>query len=155
MSLLDQFRAHRDRVMADQERDLPVPRYSSPQVLVRIRPLDDDSYQAALKRAGTTPDARIDHAAQLVAQACVGVYLRDPDTGSIEPASGDGTIPTFLDATVAPLVGAEVGEPVQLVRQLFVTDADVAAAGDAVLDFSGYGRRIALRAVMGESPATP
>ncbi|WP_108665146.1 hypothetical protein [Euzebya rosea] len=156
MSLLEEFVRHRTEVLDGLVRDLPVPRYSRPQVLVRVRPLDDDTYLEASERAGSTDSDRIDYAARIVATACVGVYLHDPTTGVTEPACADGgDPPTFTDGRVAPLVGAETGGAVELVRALFATEADIAAAMDAVLGFTGYGRRIALKAVAGKSPATP
>lgn len=155
MSLLDSWRERRAEILSNQRRDLPVPRYHDPEVVLRIEPLDDETYRTSLGKIGVGAEDRIAHAARVIAAATVGIYLRDVD-GRFEPAAPDGQpAPRFDDGTAAALVGAEFGEPAQLVRALFVTDADVAVAADAVLEFAGYGRRLALEMVAGESPATP
>lgn len=140
-TMLGSLRAMRDQVAEELFVDLKVPRYPA-DVVVRFKPLPQPQIRRALdaaeKRKGD-PDARVKAHAEMLVDACLGVYMLDASGkfGSVDLEHPDLEPPKF-DERLAELLGVEAKSQVETARALYLTDGDVIGTANKLIEFSGY-----------------
>lgn len=151
-SPLARLREARERAQAALHIDLPVPRLE-PTLYVRYLPLAtdllselDDRRTKELGDPKTRTSANIMHGARTLAAACAGLFTVD-EQGA--PVGDPDTWPRF-DAELAEALGVGFVNAALVVRALYLTDGDLTATGNKVVEFSGYSRDLQARTDSGE-----
>lgn len=142
-SALGSLRDRRRKAVDALFLDLAVPRYDPP-VFVRYKPLTD-ARMAAIndrfsKAAKKDPEANLRANATALADACVGVFevTADGQEVSVDPDDRGGDWPRF-DDRLGALLGLEgTTSALQVIRTLYLTDADVNATSAKLAEWSGY-----------------
>ena len=124
--------------------DHPVPRYSDPQIFIRLLPVVAKKLNAGVKKREVQGkrDEKIDWQllanCDLLVECCDGIYAIWPDAPD-DKVSLDGADnwSKFDERTAIALgVEQEAQYPDAVVRKLFFTDGDLISAANALLEWS-------------------
>lgn len=138
-SRLTSLRARRQAAVKELHADLEVPRLDPP-VYVRFRPVTQAETETVTKRFAKSKDKdkTVLINAVLLAQACQGVFeVIDGEEVSIDDQDRHGDWPKF-DDTLAELLGVEATKASDVVRALYLTDADVISTAVKLAEWSGF-----------------
>lgn len=152
-AVADAFARLEAQARAEITRSIRVPRWDPP-IGIKVRPLTEDEYVDSLRtRDGAqTAGKRLLHAADLLARACIGIFLQvgKDRRVALNPEDPDGEWPTF-GAGLRPFLGRDCGdEAASWVIGLFRTEPDVIAAADELVAWSGYGNKQVKERLAGE-----
>lgn len=152
-SQLTSLRDRREQARKRAHLDLAVPGYDPP-VYVRFRavtPEVSERLQAMHDKAKAT-EKTLRICSAMLAEACVGVFEVDPDSGaevSVDPDDREGRWPRF-DERLAGLLGVEAGKAAAVVEALYVEKMHVLAVADELTRWSMAGDEELRRATQGE-----
>lgn len=155
-SILARIAERREEIVNNLHLDLPVPRWTDPEIVVRYRPVEHAvvrSKEAELEKAkpNKRPALEVDLNADLLIRYCVGVAARiDGQEYSLGP-DPKGDLTRFDPDLAAALRLPEDSSAREVVRSLFVTDGDLLSAARALVEWSGYQEAQADEALEGES----
>lgn len=121
-SILSELRAERQALTHKRTLDLPVPGYQ--RMVARYKAIDyaiiDKIEARARKSQG--PMADLNAAADVLAQTCIGIFLRE-DNGELLPLNEQlerwGDDPIRYDARLAEAVGVEPGKARTIIHNVF------------------------------------
>jgi len=132
---LARLRAEREKIKEELFLDLRVPRYEVP-LFVRYSPVQQSTAKRVHDRAKKSNDseASVIANAQLLAEHCVGVFEMDPQG---DPIGDPEDWPKF-DRTLAEYLGADTNRAADVVRLLFLTDGDIMATVQRLMEWSGF-----------------
>ncbi len=134
-SALAGLRDRRDAARKKLHLDLAVPRLDPP-VYVRFAPVPQERITRVARqhKDSKARDVEVVVNAVHLASACIGVF------GEVDgkPEGDPDSWPRF-DAQLAEILGLPADtRPVDIVRDLYLTDGDVLAIGSRLLEWSGY-----------------
>lgn len=122
--------------------DLQVPRWNDPEIFVRFGPIDVTLTETVVekRRKSKVPEWSILANADILAQACVGIYAcleGDQETKySLRVGDENGSWTKF-DPDMATALGSVLQGASDVVRALYLTDGDLLEAARQVTDWSG------------------
>lgn len=167
-SPLANLRQRRDEIAAEQVLDLPVPRWSDPELVVRYRPGEHRRMRNALDKIEKAPareraEVEVTMNTDLLIHACLGVFARiggrpyvctGPDEWTPIPTDDEGT-PVYDDwdgfsPHLAATLGAATESARSVVSAMFLTDGDILATAGKLMQWSGYQEAEADEAILGE-----
>lgn len=157
-SILGGMAHRREEIIQASTKDLPVPRWTDPEVFVRFRPVDHGLIrkgQVAVDKATDRDKAKreVEVNSDVLVAGCVGVYaLIDGTEYSLRPDDFEGEMTRF-DADLAANLGLDNPETAtarQVVKGLYMFDGDILSTAGAVIRFSGYVEKEATERVSGE-----
>lgn len=144
LSILDQLGARREQIVTGELLDLPVPRWTDPEIWVRYRPAEHPVIRNLQTKAEKAPNkerfsTEFNSNADLLIKYCVGVFAKvDGQEYSLRPGDHKGDLTTF-DHDLAANLGLHEGATArQTLKALFITDGDVVAHAQRLIDWSGY-----------------
>lgn len=144
-SLLSKLRAQRDAIGRDLETVLDVPgHHGLLAVKYRLLPFRRVN-QMTEATGGGDPNAELNTAAELLAEACAEILVRDPDTDALLPLDPDHG-PTRFDAHALRLFGIEVpagAKPRDVVRLIFNRDYAVMSVQSDLVDWMRASHAVA------------
>ena len=138
------LKARREELVKNLTLDLRVPRWDSPELWVRYRPVDATKLTASVERRQKTKtnDQSILLNADILVESCVGIYARHPDFPGQELSLREddpfGKLTRF-DPDLATSLGIPdaLGVTAAMVcRKLYLTDGDLVDAATQVLEWS-------------------
>ena len=138
-SILGGMKARREAILASSYKDLPVPRWTDPEVFVRFVPVDHGLIrkgQVAVDKAPANLKAKreVEVNSDLLIAACSGVYaLIDGREYSLRPDDYEGEWTSFDEDLAANLGLDEAVTARQVVKALYMWDGDIlSTAGEVV-----------------------
>lgn len=134
-SALSGLRARRDAARKKLHLDLAVPRLDPP-VYVRFEPVPQERLTRIARqyKDSKARDVEVVMNAVHLASACIGVFAEVDG----QPEGDPDSWPRF-DADLAEILGLPAStSPVDIVRDLYLTDGDVIATGTRLVEWSGY-----------------
>jgi hypothetical protein len=156
LSVLGQLKDRREQILQKEHLDLPVPRWSDPEIIVRYKPVPHRYFAAGQKivekavgkdKAKVEVNANID----ILIQGCTAVIARlDGQDYSLHPGDPKGDFTTF-DPDLADNLGlGENATARETVMALFIVDGDIMSHAASLARFSGYREAEADEGVSGE-----
>lgn len=156
LSFLASLKERRQEILEEQTLDLPVPRWTDPEIVVRYKPVEHTMIRNGQARVDKAPKAdkarvEVDANTDLLIRACVGVIAKvDGREYSLRPGDPHGE-PTVFDTDLAANLGLDDRATARaIVRALYITEGDILAASSKVVEFSGYREAEADSRVEGE-----
>jgi hypothetical protein len=136
--------ARRQASLDKQILELQVPRWEGIDIWVRYKPLPHKDIRGAIFAVENAKkdkaQVELDKMTGLLVKACVAVYeKRDGKELSLSPKSADGEF-TVFDPDLADALELPEYErsAVQTCQNLFITDGDLNAHSNQLIEFSGY-----------------
>jgi hypothetical protein len=157
LSVLDNLATRRQQIREDLTEDIPVPRWTDPEIVVKFAPIDHDDLNKARTvvtkaQRGARSVAEIHANCDILIKACKGVVaVIDGEEYSLRVGDRNGE-PTLFDPDLAAALGLD-GENAtarQTVRALYLTDGDIIATADRLVRWSGYRLQQVDRELEGE-----
>lgn len=161
VSLIGDLGRRRDEIIKAQVLDIRVPRWTDPVIVVKCRPVEHPQIRGLLMRVEKAKpkdraEAEVDANADLLIRGCIAIVaiLDDGKEYSLRPGDPHGE-PTLFDEDLAHNFGLHdrLGrKPTarDVVRALFITDADIITAANSLAEFSGYKTQDADDELVGE-----
>lgn len=156
LSILDQLHARREEIRESDHLDLPVPRWTDPEIIIRYKPVEHAVIRAAGARLEKAPrrdqyELEVSMNADVLIRGCVAVIARlDGREYSLRPGDPEGPFTAF-DQDLARNLGLdEAATAREVVRTLFITDGDVLSHAQSLGEFSGYREAQADEGIAGE-----
>jgi hypothetical protein len=157
LSVLGHLKERREQIKQSATTDLPVERWTDPEIFVRFKPVDHGIIRAGGNRvesAQPKDKARIEVEvnSDVLIRGCVGVFARiNGKEYSLRPGDPRGDWTKF-DADLAENLGLnEDSTAREVVKALYIFDGDIMSTAAKVAEFSGYRDKIADEEVSGES----
>jgi hypothetical protein len=139
---LKSLAAKREALKENLYLDLQVPRWSEPEIFVRYGPVDMTLTENVVekRRKSKIPEWSILANADILAQACIGIYAcldEDYETKySLRSGDENGSWTKF-DPDMADALGSQLQGASEVVRALYLTDGDLLEAAKRVTEWSG------------------
>lgn len=156
LSVLGQLKERREQILQTEHLDLPVPRWSDPEIVVRYKPVPHRYFAAGQKLVDKTTGkdkAKIEVQANIdvLIQGCTAVFARlDGQDYSLRPGDPKGDFTTF-DPDLAENLGLGDGATArETVMALFLVDGDIMSHAASLAKFSGYRETEADEGISGE-----
>lgn len=156
-SILGYIEKRRGEIAEATHLDLPVPRWTDPQIFVRYRAADYAvvrALQARPDRAakGQQFNVEFESNMDLLLKYTEAVYARiDGQEYSLRPGDPRGTL-TVFDADLATCLGLPANSTGRVImRELFITQGDIVSHVTAFVEWSGYKEAEADDDLSGES----
>jgi len=160
VSLIGDLGRRRNEIIQAQVLELRVPRWTDPVIIVKCRPVEHAQIRGLLMRVEKTKpkdraEAEVEANADLLIRGCIGIVaVLDDHEYSLRPGDPHGE-PTLFDDDLARNLGLHDGlgrKPTarDVVRALFITDADIISAANSLAEFSGYKTQDADDEIAGE-----
>jgi hypothetical protein len=157
LSVLQQLKNRHEEIKQNDYIDLPVPRWSDPEILVRYQAVDHGVIRKGGQEvdkapARRKPDTEVNANCDVLARACVRVFARiDGEEFSLKPGEPRGDFTKF-DRDLAENLGLDPDQSSarQVIRKLFFTDGDILSHAQKVAEFSGYREQEADEGLSGE-----
>ena len=144
LTVLGSLKQRRADIAQGAVLDLPVPRWSDPEIFVRFRPVEFTEIDKIQKRLERIPKGK--RAAEEVAsnidlliRGCVAVFARlDGQDYSLRAGDHKGSLTTF-DPDLAENLGlTEDATARDVVRELYIADGDIINTSRKLVEWSGY-----------------
>lgn len=156
-SILSQLGERREQIRMRETLDLPIPRWSDPEIIVRYRPIEHAQIRRAQQAVEKAPkrdqfEAEVNGNIDLLIRGCDSVVARiDGQDYSLKPGEPKGEFTKF-DKDLAENLGlAEDATARQVVRKIFFTDGDIMSHAAGLVQWSGYRETEADSELAGES----
>ena len=148
LSPLDQLKARREELLAEQIFDIPVPRWLNPTLQLQIKPVDHSTFRRIIgiqERAAKGPKQQVGESELNANAAMVGAAL-------VKVLIGDGDERAEVDwQDMIPSLGiSETSSVTEVVRAICLRDGDVLTLASTVLKLSGYSTESIDEAFAGE-----
>lgn len=142
LSQLNQLAARCAEIQNAQVLDLPVPRWTDPEIHILYRPLELEALtkaqKAVAKAKGDRSEVVLDQNASGLIKACVGIYaLIDGERYSLKQGDPNGEL-TVFDDDLAAALGLDPGRALPLCKKLFITDGDLLSHALQLTEWSGF-----------------
>lgn len=157
-SILGRIKSRREEIAAAQFTDIRVPRWENPELWVRYGTLEHPFIERTFDRARKAKkenrgEAVVNSNADILIEACIGVYAIHPTTNekvSLSPRGEDDEWTRF-DPDLGETMGLSTDATArQVLRTVYFTDGDILSAAGDVVRFSGYVQTDADRDLLGE-----
>lgn len=152
-SFLGSLKARREAILAEQTVDLQVPRWSDPEIWVRYQPVDHEAVRKSLtavsKAKTNRAEVEVNANADILIAGCVAVFAKiDGKEYSLHPDGPDAPMTRF-DEALATAIGCPPSAR-RVVRQIFLTDGDLAQHVNQLMKWSGFAATEAEDDLLGE-----
>lgn len=159
LSVLGQLSKRHDDIKNAQQLTMAIPRWSDPEIWVRLKPIAHEDIRRAMERIDKAQKAmrgqvELEQNIDLLIKACIGVFATlgdDPTEYSLRPDDPEGDHTRF-DHDLAANLGLSEGVSARhVVKALYITEGDILSHAKALIEWSGYRDTEAEETIAGES----